>query len=108
MDASFGEDVNNYFNWRININSKGRALLMLFLFSDVAELDAPTILKVGSHLNVAKILEPEGEEGLSFVELTRKLDTLPTREEVRATGIAGTVYLCHLFIVHVQLPLRNS
>jgi len=100
VDASFGEDVNNYFNWRINIHSKGRALLMLFLFSDVAELDAPTILKVGSHLNVAKILEPEGEEGLSFVELTRKLDTLPTREEVRATGIAGTVYLCHPFIVH--------
>src|SRR5689334_24050404 len=78
VDASFpGEDLNNYFDWRININSKGRALLMLFLFSDVCESDAPTVIKVASHLDVARILEPEGERGLSFTKLTRKLDSLP-------------------------------
>lgn len=38
VDASFpGENATNYFEWRININSRGRALLMLFLFSDVSE-----------------------------------------------------------------------
>src|SRR6476620_2194502 len=40
VDASFqGEDAGNYLEWRINVNSKGRALLMLFLFSDVGEQD---------------------------------------------------------------------
>jgi hypothetical protein len=101
VDASFpGEDANNYFEWRVNINSKGRALLMLFLFSDVSEQDAPTVIRVGSHLDVAKILQPEGEKGLSFMELAQKLYSLPQREEALATGKAGTVYLCHPFIVH--------
>lgn len=101
VDASFaGEDVNNYFEWRINIHSKARGLLMLFLFSDVSEHDAPTIIKVGSHFDVAKILEPEGEKGLSFMELAQRLSTIPTKEEIVATGKAGTVYLCHPFIVH--------
>jgi hypothetical protein len=101
VDASFpGDDANNYLTWRININSKGRALLMLFLFSDVSENDAPTIIRVGSHMDVAKILEPAGEKGLSFMELARKLLSLPKREHFIATGTAGTVYLCHPFIAH--------
>ena len=101
VDASFpGEEVNDYLNWRININSKGRALLMLFLFSDVTEADAPTLIRVGSHLDVAKILAPAGEKGLSFMELAQQLDNLPKRNEVLATGMAGTVYLCHPFLVH--------
>jgi hypothetical protein len=101
VDASFaGEDANNYFEWRINIYSKSRGLLMLFLFSDVSEQDAPTLLKVGSHFDVAKILEPEGEKGLSFMELAQRINIASTRKEVVATGKAGTVYLCHPFIVH--------
>lgn len=101
VDASFaGEDVNNYFEWRINIHSKARGLLMLFLFSDVSRQDAPTMIKLGSHFDVAKILEPEGEKGLSFRELAERVNTMATREEVAATGAAGTVYLCHPFIVH--------
>ena len=101
VDASFqGEDAGNYLEWRINVNSKGRALLMLFLFSDVGEQDAPTRIKPGSHLYVAKILEPEGEQGLTFMELAQRLDSLPIQEESLATGKAGTVYLCHPFLVH--------
>jgi hypothetical protein len=102
VDASFpGEDPTNYFEWRINIHSKGRGLLMLFLFSDVSEQDAPTILKAGSHFDVAKLLRAEGEKGLPFIELAKRLETsfLP-REEVLATGKPGTVYLCHPFMVH--------
>lgn len=101
VDASFpGEDANNYFEWRINIHSKGRGLLMLFLFSDVTESDAPTVIKAGSHFDVAKILEPEGEKGLSFMELAQRINTISAKEEIVATGKAGTVYLCHPFIVH--------
>lgn len=101
VDASFpGKDIYDYFSWRININSKGRALLMLFLFSDVGEKEAPTRIRVGSHLDVAKLLEPAGEAGLSFMELAQQLDTTPARPEILATGNAGTVYLCHPFLAH--------
>jgi hypothetical protein len=109
VDASFpGDDLANYFDWRININSKGRALLMLFLFSDISEIDGPTIIKVGSHFDVAKILEKEGEKGLSFIELANKLDSLPKRKVAIATGKAGTVYLCHPFVVHAGQDVKGT
>src|SRR5690606_31076301 len=67
VDAGFpGDDPNDFFAYRINVHSKGRGLLMLFLFSDVNEQDAPTRILKGSHMDVARLLETEGEEGLSF------------------------------------------
>lgn len=101
MDASFpSQDPSNYFDWKININSSGRALLMLFLFSDTTEEDAPTKIKEGSHLDVSKVLQKAGDEGLTFMQLAERLENLPHRNEVSATGKAGTVYLCHPFLVH--------
>ena len=101
VDASFpGDDPADYFKWRINVKSKGRALLMLVLYSDVSESDAPTIIYKSSHLDVAKLLYPEGASGLSFIELANRLDELPGREVVYATGKAGTIYLCHPFLAH--------
>lgn len=109
VDASFpGDDPNNYFEWRINVNSKGRALLMLFLFSDVTEKDAPTLIREGSHLDIAAIVKPEGPKGLSFMELAQKLDRLPKRNRMAATGNAGTVYLCHPFLVHAAQQHRGK
>jgi hypothetical protein len=108
VDASFpGDDPANYFEWRINVSSKARGLLMLFLFSEVTELDAPTVIKVGSHLDVAKILAPEGEKGLSFMELAQRLEPTLSRADALATGAAGTVYLCHPFIVHAAQNHRG-
>ena len=101
VDASFpGDDPGNFLDWRVNIHSKGRGLLMLFLYSDVGEHDAPTRIRAGSHADVARALAHAGETGLSFMELAGKLDAMPQREVVLATGKAGTVYLCHPFIVH--------
>lgn len=101
VDASFpGSNPDDYFSWRINYRSKNRALLMLFLFSDTGTDDAPTRIREGSHLHVARLLEPYGAEGLSFMELARKLKDLPESPEVLATGNAGTVYLCHPLLVH--------
>jgi hypothetical protein len=109
VDASFAGDApDDYLEWRINVHSKGRALLMLFLFSDVTEDDAPTLIRERSHLDVAKLLGEEGEEGLSFVQLAEKLVRLPKRNEVTATGKAGTVYLCHPFIVHAAQEHRGK
>jgi len=101
VDASFTEEnSSNYLEWRINVQSKARGLLMLFLFSNVSENDAPTKLKMGSHLNVARLLAPAGEKGLAFMELAAHLNTINDCAETNASGKAGTVYLCHPFIVH--------
>lgn len=110
IDASFGpEGETNYFKWRANVSSKGRALLMLFLFSDVAEDDAPTRLRVGSHVDIARRLAPLGDEGLSLEELaTTGFSESAQRAEARATGPAGTVYLCHPFLVHAAQPLLTG
>lgn len=108
VDASFpGADPTDFFAARVNVYSKGRGLLMLFLFSDVGERDAPTRILTSSHLDVARLLKPEGEEGLSFMELAGKLPNLPAKEEVLATGKAGTVYLCHPFLVHAAQRHRG-
>jgi hypothetical protein len=109
VDASFpGDDPNNYFEWRVNVKSKGRALLMLILYSDVSENDAPTIIYPGSHKDVAKMLWAEGDNGLSFMDLARKIDELTLGKVVYATGRAGTIYLCHPFMVHSAQSHRGT
>ena len=109
VDASFpGNDPENFFEWRVNVKSKGRALLMLILYSDVSKNDAPTVIYEGSHIDVAGLLSNKGESGLSFMELANKLEELPKRKVVYATGDAGTVYLCHPFLVHSAQPHRGS
>uniref|UniRef100_UPI00245864CD LysR family substrate-binding domain-containing protein n=1 Tax=Nocardia farcinica TaxID=37329 RepID=UPI00245864CD len=47
VDVSFpgaDSDPGDYLTWRANVVSRDRALLMLFLFTDVGEADAPTRL----------------------------------------------------------------
>jgi hypothetical protein len=105
VDASFAGEKGE---WRINVVSRGRALLMLFLFSDVGDADAPTRIRVGSHRDVAKLLAPAGECGLEFMELARLLDVTAERPEALATGAAGTVYLCHPFLVHAAQKHRGG
>jgi hypothetical protein len=97
-----------YFDWRINLRSEGRALLMLFLFSDVDEQDAPTRIRVGSHLRIPRLLAPGGDDGRSLLELARLADPeTADMQETTATGVAGTVYLCHPFLVHAAQPHRG-
>lgn len=109
VDAGFpGDDPSDYFQWRVNIKSKGRALLMLILYSDLSEKDAPTVIFKNSHLDVARLLYGEGDSGLSFMALANRLNELPEHEEVLATGKAGTVYLCHPFLVHSAQAHRGN
>ena len=82
---------------------------MLFLFSDVGPDDAPTRLRAGSHHDIARQLAPAGEEGLTLRELAADgFASSAGREEVLALGEAGTVYLCHPFIVHSAQMHRGS
>lgn len=100
IDVSFGDDPADFMSWRANIHSRGRTLLMLMLLSDTPAQDAPTRIRVGSHLDIARALAPAGAAGLSLRELLPHFAQAPEREEVLATGPAGTVYLCHPFLVH--------
>jgi hypothetical protein len=98
VEASFaGADGG----WRVNLRSRGRALLMLFLFSDVGDLDAPTLIRVGSHLDVPPLLAEAGDEGMDWMTLCRRADAASaSRAVAAATGSLGDVYLCHPFLVH--------
>ena len=101
IDVSFGTDNPDFMEWRANVSSRGRALLMLFLFSDVDVDDAPTRLRVGSHHDIARQLAPAGDKGLTLRELASDGFAGSAGRKVElATGEAGTVYLCHPFIVH--------
>jgi hypothetical protein len=108
IDMSFGWEKSDFMDWRANVFSKGRALLMLFLFSDVGEDDAPTCIRAGSHFDVARMLAPAGEAGLTLRELTARLPETEGRTEALATGEAGTVYLCHPFLVHAAQPHHGT
>jgi hypothetical protein len=86
--------------YHLNLRSRGRALLQLVLLTDVGEHDAPTRIRVGSHLDVPRLLEPAGDAGLSFMDLGRLLGPTDARPVALATGAAGDVYCCHPFLVH--------
>lgn len=108
IDASFPPpdqpESTDYSQWRLNLWSDGRALLLLFLFSDVAEDDAPTLIRVGSHLLVPRRLESFGREGtITFWDPPG--DGLPVAQ---ATGEAGDVYLCHPYLVHRAQCIRGQ
>jgi hypothetical protein len=111
IDVSFGwaENPTDFLSWRANVRSRDRLLLMLFLFSDVGEDDAPTRIRVGSHLDIARQLAPAGDAGLTLRELSAdNFAGSAQRPQMLATGAAGTVYLCHPFLVHAAQPHRGT
>lgn len=109
VDVSFDHHKPDFFDWRANVRSRDRALLMLFLFSDVGEDDAPTRIRVGSHLPIARMLEPAGEEGMTVREMVAdNFATTIGLPEALATGAAGTVYLCHPFLLHAAQVHRGT
>lgn len=109
VDASFGTDAPDFLDWRVEVTSRGRALLVLMLFSDVGDDDAPTRIRVGSHRDLPRLLVPAGDAGLTLRELVaRDFGVDPARAIAHATGPAGTAYLCHPFLVHAAQPHRGT
>jgi hypothetical protein len=89
--------------WFVNYRSRERALLLLCLVSDVGMDDAPSRLLPGSHIEMARLLAPAGEEGLPGAHEGQGSEIpLPESKngEVFATGSAGDVFVCHPFLVH--------
>ena len=109
IDVSFGTDAADFMEWRANVKSSGRALLMLFLFSDVGSEDAPTRIRKGSHTTIARELLPYGEAGATLRQISASAyaSTEDCAIEL-AMGEAGTVYLCHPFLVHAAQPHRGT
>lgn len=107
LDAGFGDGQGL---GRVTLRSHGRALLMLFLFSDVAEQDAPTRIRVGSHFDVPPLLAEAPEEtGREWFDLCGAAEAASAERPVQlATGQAGDVFLCHPFLVHAAQPHRGS
>jgi Phytanoyl-CoA dioxygenase (PhyH) len=87
--------------WWTNVRSRDRALLALYLFTDVDIEDGPTRIRVGSHLAVPAVLQPFGEEGAPGPGFAPQLVAATDHcEEAYATGRAGDIYVCHPFLVH--------
>ncbi|HYS31106.1 MAG TPA: phytanoyl-CoA dioxygenase family protein [Streptosporangiaceae bacterium] len=97
-------------SWRVNIGSRARGLLALYLITDVDADGAPTRLRPGSHLDVPPILEPAGDDGLDWsVAAPLAAQASAHRPTALATGRAGDVFLCHPFLVHAaSWPHRGS
>ena len=109
VDVSFGDNPADFMEWWANVKSSGRALLMLFLLSDVGPDDAPTRIRKGSHSTIARELLPYGEAGATLRQLSADGYASTEHYEVDlATGAAGTVYLCHPFLVHAAQPHRGK
>lgn len=109
VDVSFGENHPDFMEWRANVKSRGRALLMLFLLSDVGPDDAPTRIRKSSHLTIARELLPYGEAGATLRQLSADGYASTSNCEIAlATGAAGTVYLCHPFLVHAAQLHRGT
>lgn len=96
--------------WGVNIRSRARGLLALFLFTDVSEADAPTRVRPGSHVEASRVLAPAGDDGMAWMPAAqacaRATRHLPTD---LVTGEAGDVFLCHPFLVHAaSWPHRGT
>jgi hypothetical protein len=93
--------------WWTNHWSKERALLMIVLLSDVGEDDAPTRIRVGSHVHMPDALMPYGDAGVNQQDLVLP-GAVSDCQVVLATGVAGDVYLCHPFLVHAAQRHRGK
>jgi hypothetical protein len=84
----------------VNVFSRDRALLILLLLSDVGNDDAPTRVRVGSHLLVPPQLREAGATGMRSFDVATDTPEMEACPVASVTGAAGDVYLCHPFLVH--------
>jgi hypothetical protein len=96
IEASYSLDGE----YGVNVFSRDRALLLLLLLSDVGDDDAPTRVRVGSHLLVPPQLRDAGATGMRSFDVVTDTPAMEACPVASVTGAAGDVYLCHPFLVH--------
>jgi hypothetical protein len=92
--------------FRHHLLSGEQVLSPIFLWDDVSPDDGPTMLALGSHHAVARLLsdaEPEGVPGEDIGRFFHK--RLQVGDTVAATGTAGDVIICHPFLAHSVNPI---
>lgn len=96
--------------WHTNVRSRDRGLLALFLLTDVGPDDAPTRVRIGSHVDATRVLASGGDEGFDGTTLSPLVARASAdRPLAHVTGAAGDVYLCHPFLVHAaSWPHRGT
>ena len=108
IEGSYAPPEGEPGRYWVNIRSRARGLLALFLFTDAGRHDAPTRLLCGSHLAVPRFLAPHGEVGTDSEADFWRPSTL-CMTAAHATGKAGDVFLCHPFMVHTATwPHRGA
>jgi hypothetical protein len=93
--------------WRVSVRARGKALLLLVLFSEVDDRDAATRICVGSHLRIPRALVDAGEDGIDPSAPAHAVGAAAT-DVALATGQPGDVYLCHPFLVHAADRHRGT
>jgi hypothetical protein len=87
--------------WRVNVGSRARGLLALYLLTDVDPDSAPTRLRPGSHWDVPPLLAAAGDAGMEWLPAAQQAARASAhRPTALAAGEAGDVFLCHPFLVH--------
>jgi len=92
-----------------HLTSGEQILTPIFLWHDIDDRDAPTLLARGSHRDVARLLadhEPEGIPGPAIGTAVHA--GINVTDPVPATGKAGDVYICHPFLAHSFNPIGPS
>jgi hypothetical protein len=88
-----------------HVTSGEQVLTPIFLWDDVGIDDSPTLLAVGSHLGVARLLADHEPEGVAGTHIGQVVDSTVARDEVAAaTGEAGDLIVCHPFLAHSVNP----
>nr|SBO91909.1 hypothetical protein BN4615_P1423 [Nonomuraea gerenzanensis] len=80
------------------VSSRPVTLLLLVLFSEVGQDDAPTRIRVGSHRDMAQVLDEEVRDPMRMGPVFD--DAGRDRPVALATGSPGDAYLVHPFAVH--------
>jgi hypothetical protein len=98
-------------------DSPEQAILQLVLLTDIGSKQSGTAIIPGSHTSVAKLLHEHRSEGLHSSKLKQIIRQKYSEENFEkgefqvldACGSAGTIWLCHPFIVHATgLNVGNS
>lgn len=97
-------------HFKHRLHSREVGLVLLMLFSDVAQGGGGTAVKVSSHKRVGRIVADAGAGGIDSSTLMSRLLEDGVFEEqsdiLELVGLAGDVFLLHPFTLHART--RNS